>query len=300
MPAPDDLPERVRATCAAVARRSRLVRVDDARLDQFTATLAAEGLPAEALGSSDADLAFAFVMNAVHFGSGWFPVVRKRPGMSGATTMEANLREHWSATSPWTPDDLVRLDVATVADVFGQDPDGATGDLMRLFIQALHDLGAFVRAHGGTYDAVVDAAGGSAVRLAELLTEMPLYRDVSTYRGEPVAFYKRAQLTAATIGGLDDLDRLTIFADNLVPHVLRVEGVLVYDAALAARIDREELLPHGSPAEVEIRACAVTACERLAAALGVRAALLDLVLWNRGQQPRYKAVPRHRTRCPYY
>ena len=98
----------------------------------------------------------------------------------------------------------------------------------------------------------------------------------------------------------DLLARLTVFADNLVPHVLRVEGVLVYDTPLAARIDAGDLVPHASPEEVEIRACGVTACERLAAATGVRPALVDFVLWNRGQQPRYKAVPRHRTRCPYY
>jgi hypothetical protein len=76
--------------------------------------------------------------------------------------------------------------------------------------------------------------------------------------------------------------------------------VLRYEADLAMRIGHEALLPHGSPEEVEIRACGVTACERLAAALGTPPALLDFALWNRGQLPRYKAEPRHRTRCTYY
>jgi hypothetical protein len=305
--AADDLPDRVRASCAAVAARARFVRIDDDALDRLARTLADEGVPPRvddaqfvSLGSADADRAFAFVMNAVNFGSGWFPVVRKRPGMSGAVSMGANLRDHWLATAPWSADDLVALDVTDVARVFRQDVDGPAGDLVALFTRALHDLGAFVQAHGGTYDAVVDAAGGSAVRMASLLTEMPLYRDVATHDGDAVEFYKRAQLTPAAIGGFDDVDRLTIFADNLVPHVLRVEGVLAYDADLAARIDREALLPHGSAEEVEIRACGVTACERLAELVGVRPYLLDFVLWNRGQQPRYKAVPRHRTRCAFY
>lgn len=48
-----------------------------------------------------------------------------------------------------------------------------------------------------------------------------------------------------------DLDRLTIFADNVVPHVLRVEGVLRYSEALAARIDRGDPLPPGGE-ETEI------------------------------------------------
>lgn len=72
---------------------------------------------------------------------------------------------------------------------------------------------------------------------------------------------KRAQLTAADLalalgrsplGRFDDLDRLAVFADNLVPHVLRVEGVLVYDPELLERISAGELLQPGEEAEVEI------------------------------------------------
>jgi hypothetical protein len=117
-------------------------------------------------------------------------------------------------------------------------------------------------------------------------------------------FYKRAQITPsdlalAGVAEFDDLDRLTIFADNLVPHVLRVDGVLRYDPALAARIDAGELLPPG-PEEREIRACALHACERLAERTGTPPRVLDVRLWNRGQAPEYKSIPRHRTRGVYY
>jgi Queuosine salvage protein len=96
-----------------------------------------------------------------------------------------------------------------------------------------------------------------------------------------------------------DLDKLTVFADNLVPHVLRVDGVLVYDDSLAARIDAGELLEPGGE-EREIRGCAVHACELLSERLGVPARHIDTALWNRGQAPEYKAVPRHRTRTVFY
>jgi hypothetical protein len=143
---------------------------------------------------------------------------------------------------------------------------------------------------------------------------MPYYRDVTPYRGIDVPLYKRAQLTSADLalalprsplGRFHDLDRLTVFADNLVPHVLRVDGVLSYTPELAARIDREELLEPGSEEEVEIRACAVHAVELMVASLragGVEAAAmgLDYVLWNRGQRPEIKAIPRHRARSIYY
>jgi hypothetical protein len=81
--------------------------------------------------------------------------------------------------------------------------------------------------------------------------------------------------------------------------VLRVDGVLIYDPALAARIDSGELLPPGRD-EQEIRACAVHACELIARELHVAPRTLDTWLWNRGQEPRYKAVRRHRTRTVYY
>ena len=166
---------------------------------------------------------------------------------------------------------------------------------MRLYAEALRDLGRFLGER--TALDLVDAAKGSAERLAtELARGMRFFDD----RG----FYKRAQivpsdLALAQAAEFHDLDRLTIFADNLVPHVLRVDGVLRYAPELAAHIDAGKLLPQGR-AEQEIRACAVHACEQLAAATGISPRELDVRLWNRGQARKYKAVPRHRTRSVYY
>ena len=55
-------------------------------------------------------------------------------------------------------------------------------------------------------------------------------------------YYKRAQIAAndlhlAGVVDYPDVDRLTVFADNLVPHVLRLDGVLHYSDELA-RADR--------------------------------------------------------------
>ncbi len=180
----------------------------------------------------------------------------------------------------------------TVARVLGQD---GGHELMGLYARALNDLGAFLGERSALE--AIAAASGSAERLAESLAEgMAFFADPG--------FYKRAQivpndLTLAGVAEFDDLDRLTIFADNLVPHVLRVDGVLRYEDGLAARIDAGQLLPPGRE-EREIRACAVHACEQIAARLGVPPRVLDTWLWNRGQEPRYKAIPRHRTRTVAY
>ncbi len=140
--------------------------------------------------------------------------------------------------------------------------------------------------------------GGSAERLAEdLATGMAMFDD----RG----FYKRAQivpsdLALAGVARVLRPDRLTIFADNLVPHVLRCDGVLVYDERLARHVDAERLAASRSAGARAIRGCGVHACELLAARLGVSAHTIDHWLWQRGQAPEYKARPRHRCRTVYY
>ena len=103
-----------------------------------------------------------------------------------------------------------------------------------------------------------------------------------------------------------DLAELTVFADNIVPFVLRADGVLRYDGALDRRIRESELIASGSPEEVEMRACAVHAAELVRAALAragkaVTAREIDQALWNRGQEIRGKVATRpHLTRCTYY
>jgi len=178
---------------------------------------------------------------------------------------------------------------------------------MALFAASLADLGRNIEAdHGGSFSAVVDAAGGSAVTLATMLGSWDSFADCSSYGGLEVPFLKRAQIGAADlaragVAGFPDLTELTMFADNLVPHVLRLDGILRFDADLPARIDRGELIEHGSPEEVEIRACAVHAVELIVAARpGSCAAEVDELLWSRGRGPRYKASPRHRSRCTAY
>ena len=118
--------------------------------------------------------------------------------------------------------------------------------------------------------------------------------------------FKRAQLTAADLHrhGLapaGDVAALTLIRRQ--PRAARpaLDGVLELDPALVARIDREELLEHGSPEEVEIRACAVHAVELLVAAHGAhdRDGGRRRPLAPR-RAPRYKAHPRHRARTTAY
>ncbi len=246
-------------------------------------------------------------LDAINFGSGWFPTLRKRSEPTGYRTIAAGIRRRFEADGRWTAAQLTGLTNAELAGWIDQEPEH---ELVGLMVASLRDLGENVqRLYGKSFAAVVDRAGGSAVRLVETLAGWRCFADVSEYDGRQVPFLKRAQIVAADlrragIADFDDLDRLTMFADNLVPHVLRLDGLLWFDPDLVARIEQGQLIEHGSPEEVEIRACAVHAVELLVAAAGsirpTTAAQIDEILWNRGQAPEYKAVPRHRSRSTAY
>ena len=141
---------------------------------------------------------------------------------------------------------------------------------------------------------------------------MPFFADTG--------FYKRAQITAhdlhlAGVVAYPDIDRLTIFADNLVPHVLRARR----RPALRRRAGRGSSTPGPScpPAASTSARCARAPCtpaRRLARRAGVPAATLDNWLWNRGRELRWPArtspapcttdahgrlrAPRRRSRVP--
>jgi hypothetical protein len=293
----------VRAHAARLARSARFVRIQADRIPAYATTLplgkasAPELDPStHYLGDPEATLSYLVTLDAINFGSGYFPHLQKRAGLSGYFTVASGLKDAW----PMTVEDLRRLQAGDCARIFGQSAsDAAVTELLGLFARALNELGELISSrYRGSFAALVEAANHSAEQLVGLLTEMAFYRDVG--------FYKRAQLTAAdlSIAGLahfGDLDRLTIFADNLVPHVLRVDGILDYEPELLARINREELIAAGSAEEQEIRACAVHAVELLRSRLdGINSMQLDYILWNRGQEPKYKAQPRHRTRTVFY
>jgi hypothetical protein len=287
------LPDQVRESAARIAAGARDVVIDLDRLDVV------EPAPPPVLdperhyleGSPSDVASYLLVLDSINFGSGWFPTLRKRPGCSGYYTVAWALADFWRASGGWSNDELLRLSGPEVGRVLGQDEGH---ELMALYASALRDLGAFLGSRSAL--GFIEEAGGSALQLAQSLVAMPFFDDVG--------FWKRAQITAndlqlAGIAEFADIDELTIFADNLVPHVLRVDGVLRYSDALATRIDSGELLPPGDE-EREIRACAVHACELIAARLDVPPRILDVWLWNRGQGERYKSRPRHRTRTVFY
>ncbi len=314
--------QRIRGACARVAQRARYVRVASdvgdylATFDPAVLSRPRYDNELHFRGEPEATVAFVLVCDAVNFGSGYFPALQLPAGTTGYAAVTGALTRWFEQEGPPLPEALMRFDAVTVAELLGQDlQHPLRSELMHLYAAALVELGAYVAARfGGRFESLVMAASHSAERLAALLTEMPFFRDVWPYGALEVPLYKRAQITASDLalaldgdgyGAFNDLDRLTMFADNVVPHVLRADGVLEYAPALARRIDAGERLEAGSPEEIEVRAVALHAVERLTAAAQrrgwpVSARAFDVALWERGQRPPYRDGPVHLTLTTAY
>lgn len=282
---------RVRTTAREVVERAVLVRIDD---DAVAATPGGEPPPLDPgvhlVDAAPEDVAaYVLALDAVNFGSGWFD---DAPGLD-YDAVAGGLRTAFLAEGAWS---AARLRSATAADATAVVPAlGAVPDLGVLFARAWRELGGWLGDR--TPLGAVAGSGGSAQALVGALAALPGWRDPG--------FVKRAQiavndLALAGVASFADRATLTAFADNALPAILRAEGVLVVDDALAARIDRGVLLAHGSREEVELRAAAVVACERLAERLGLPDHAVDNLLWHRAMALGDGAPRPHRCRTTAY
>ncbi|MBV9340470.1 MAG: hypothetical protein JO159_06230 [Acidobacteria bacterium] len=105
-----------------------------------------------------------------------------------------------------------------------------------------------------------DHGTGLVERLA---SEFPRYNDVSVYDGHIVKFYKLTQLgfwqiysglSSTGTFRLEDPQKMTAFADYIVPVALRLMGITSYSPALEQTIDAYRPIQRDSPQEIEIRA----------------------------------------------
>ena len=104
---------------------------------------------------------------------------------------------------------------------------------------------------------------------------------------------------------VEDLDRLTAFADYIVPAALRVLGITRYSDELEAAIREGRPIEAGSPWEVEIRAHTIYACDELTGRVNEQrppelqaiVPQVDARLWVPFHRTHY---PHHLTRTIYY
>jgi Potential Queuosine, Q, salvage protein family len=197
---------------------------------------------------------------------------------------------------------------------------GGTAELQLLDVRAaiLRELGeTLVAGYDGRFANVLASSSpavydGGQGFLEVLVRDFPRFDDVAEWDGHEVRFWKLAQLAVWFLevtlpGGLGfrDLDRLTAFADYIVPAGLRAMGVLRYSKQLDAAIAGGELIEAGSLRELELRAHTIHAVSLLTArvnelrppGLQVIEPQLDARFWV----PFHKThLPHHLTRTIYY
>lgn len=320
--------DHIREVCQEVAQGAEFVRIDEAQLASYAASISDQdlvppGIDAEHhyLGHGEDTVAYILTLEAINFGSGYFPFLKKTVDSSGYFTIASRLKTHFETRGPLPAEELACIDADRCARIFDQNRHHpVVRELLQQFSRSLNELGRhLLDQYDGSFTRLIEAADGSAENLVEVVVAMSRFDDVAFYRDLDVTFHKRAQLTAAALslafggeglGRLEGLDRLTLFADNLVPHVLRVDGILRYAPSLAEHIDSGQLIVPLSPEEIEIRACSIHAAELLVGELRragrqiaghqVNALHLDQFLWNRGLGSQYRSLPAHRTRTIFY
>ena len=249
--------------------------------------------------------------NAVNFGSGWFPVLRKRPGLSGARS----LAEAWPTTSPRDgPPTAAWLDPgrrprraprcsasptpapSTTCSTCSPRPGATSGRCCRP-----------VRRLGGRAGSLGRGSAAAPVGHARRHAADARRRPVRRRRGPAVQAGPDHRLAPGPgfdgrrrLGRFADVDRLTAFADDLVPTRCGWRACWCtttgWPAASGGRAAGGRQRRGGR--DPGVRGARGRAAG--GSATGLSAAALDHQLWQRGQAPEVKAVPRHRTRCPYY
>jgi len=149
-------------------------------------------------------------------------------------------------------------------------------------LDVLHQVGAVL---AGKYDGrfhnfvhscsprLYDNGNGLIERM---VAEFPRFNDVSLLDGHEIRFYKLAQLGLWTLHvtldssgkfRLGDVEKMTAFADYIVPLALQLHGITRYSDELEHAIQSRQLIPRDSRWEIEMRAHCIYAtallCEQV-------------------------------------
>ncbi|KAF9409677.1 hypothetical protein BGZ94_001887 [Podila epigama] len=153
--------------------------------------------------------------------------------------------------------------------------------LLQERIAVLREAGnVLVEKFNGNFANCIAEANGSALKLVDILTSnFSSFRDEAEFCGRKVQIFKRAQILVADLacfqnksyGAFKDIDEITMFADYRVPQALYHFHCLQYSPELLAVLDRGEMLPNGSPLEVEIRGNSIWSVEL------IRRRILELI-----------------------
>lgn len=204
------------------------------------------------------------------------------------------------------PSYLSSLSLPQVEHLF-RSSDGSHIPLINERLTNLREAGQILTSRfESSFSHWLATTGYDAVKIVQKLADdFPSFRDVATYSGHPVYFYKRAQWAAHSLTylkgiSISNIDQIAAFADYKLPQILRHLEVFTYSPELARLIDTYTLIKQGSREEVELRAATVWAVELIRQSLpSATAADVDNALWLLSQNLSSPS-PYHRTYTIYY
>lgn len=316
------LVQQVRDDATWVMSQARDVFVNADRVDGYARNLVAQNpvlvtaLDSENHFVNSADkvktAAYVLALDSINFGSGAFHIAQRDGIDLEYHVVAQGLKRAFENGALGSTPTWVQMTAAQCHAMFGiaAGKHEALDNLMAQFANHLQRSAALVERDFGSVAKMLEQYRGQGIALLDKLAQWPHFKDVVEYEGRSVAIYKRAQIFLADLelaiapqgayfGGLD---QLTCFADNMVPHVLRADGVLRYSDALAQRIDAGVMIAAGSTEETELRCAAIHVVELMRQSLSAAytSVNLDHMLWHRGYLPGFTDLRPHRTLSIWY
>lgn len=309
--------ELVKETCETVSKLAEDVKINEKALDDLCEEISKDpvyvdffGCPGHIEKSEDDEkiAAFIFIIDALNFC-------------------------FWPAENNWEYADLSQAVKDALKDPDFSDPQKLSQMTMEKFkevvfkgedfplieerLRAIQELGnvVFTRFCGKFINVLEATCFDATILLDTIVKNFLKFQDHTIYKGQQIFLYKRAQILVGDLWGafkekpdsrqIQNIDKLTCFADYRIPQILRHKGVLEYSEKLAALIDEKKELTYGSPEEVEIRACMVHSVELLRDKLKAKevkwcAVEVDWLLWQIGEKQKDEIKPHHRTLSIFY
>lgn len=314
--------QQVRDDAAWVMAQARDVSIDHTRIAHYARDLVAQNpvLVTELdhenhfVDRNDAvkTAAYVIALDSINFGSGAFHIAQRDGIDLEYHVVAQGLKRAFEQGQLASPSDWAQVTADQCHQVFGIPAvaHAALDNLMHQFADHLQRSAAAIIHDFGSIADMLSNYQHRGLDVLDKVSKWPHFADVATYEGRSVAIYKRAQILLADLelaiapgaSYFSGLDQLTCFADNMVPHVLRADGVLRYSDDLAAHIDAGEMIEAGSTQETELRCAAIHVVELMRQSLGdaYTSVNLDHMLWHRGYLPNFTNLKPHRTLSTWY
>ena len=174
----------------------------------------------------------------------------------------------------------------------------------------LVEMNDFLKRSGNSFYKLIKDLNIDSQLFEFIISNLDYFKDVSTYDGEEVLFYKRAQLLTSDIlhvrekkEQIDvDYSHLIGCADYKIPQVMRCYGMLEFSNSLASKVDNKVELEEGSKEEVEIRANTLKIIDYIYETLDRKYSRMDIndFIWLLGQDKSKMTKPYHRTLTKHY